>query len=82
MTQMPIVSEVLKRLVPSVSLSMIRVDESCAAGHYNSEFFDDSATVSSPARANSSRRAPTIRRRRRASMEGRAAETGVAQRCE
>lgn len=41
MTQMPSVSEALKRLVPSFSLSMIRVDERCAPKHHYSEHFDE-----------------------------------------
>jgi hypothetical protein len=41
MTQMPSVSEAMKRLVPSFSLSMIRVDERCAPRHHYSEHFDE-----------------------------------------
>lgn len=41
MTQMPVVSEHLKRLVPSFSLSMIRVDEHCAPQEHYSEYFDE-----------------------------------------
>lgn len=41
MTLMPLASETLKRLVPSFSLSMIRVDESCAPQHHYSEYFDE-----------------------------------------
>lgn len=41
MTLMPVASEVLKRLIPSFSLSMIRVDEEyCPQEHY-SEYFDE-----------------------------------------
>lgn len=43
MTQMPVVSEVLKRLIPSFSLSMIRVDERCAPKHHYSEHFDEAS---------------------------------------
>ncbi len=41
MTQMPVVSELLKRVLPSFSLSMIRVDERCAPREHYSEFFDE-----------------------------------------
>lgn len=41
MTLMPLASEVLKRLIPSFSLSMIRVDPSCSPQHHYSEFFDE-----------------------------------------
>ena len=41
MAQMPLMSEALKRLVPSFSLSMIRVDEHCAPIEHYSEYFDD-----------------------------------------
>jgi DNA-binding CsgD family transcriptional regulator len=41
MTQMPVISESLKRLVPSFSLSMIRVDASCAPREHYSEHFDE-----------------------------------------
>ena len=41
MAQMPVVSELLKRLVPSFSLSMIRVDERCAPREHYSEYFDE-----------------------------------------
>ena len=41
MAQMPVVSELLKRLMPSFSLSMIRVDERCAPREHYSEFFDE-----------------------------------------
>ncbi len=43
MTQMPYVSELLKRVVPSFSLSMIRVDASCAPQQHYSEFFDEAS---------------------------------------
>lgn len=41
MTLMPALSEALKRLVPSFSLSMIRVDQQCAPHAHYSEFFDE-----------------------------------------
>jgi len=41
MSQMPAVSEALKALVPSFSLSMIRVDERSAPRHHYSEHFDE-----------------------------------------
>lgn len=41
MTQTPLLSECLKRLVPSFSLSMIRVDASCAPHQHYSEHFDE-----------------------------------------
>ena len=41
MAQMPYVSELLKRVVPSFSLSMIRVDARCAPQQHYSEYFDD-----------------------------------------
>lgn len=41
MTQMPVASELLHRLVPSFSLSMIRVDAACAPQEHYSEYFDD-----------------------------------------
>lgn len=40
MTMMPLLSEAIKRLVPSFSLSMIRVDASCAPQQHYSEHFD------------------------------------------
>lgn len=40
-TQMPLTSEALKRLIPSFSLSMIRVDENCAPTTHYSEHFDE-----------------------------------------
>ncbi|MGV3623882.1 MAG: hypothetical protein ACO1OB_23900 [Archangium sp.] len=40
-TQMPLTSEALKRLIPSFSLSMIRVDERCAPQTHYSEHFDE-----------------------------------------
>jgi DNA-binding CsgD family transcriptional regulator len=43
MSQMPAVSEALKVLVPSFSLSMIRVDERCAPRHHYSEYFDETS---------------------------------------
>jgi DNA-binding CsgD family transcriptional regulator len=43
MSQMPIVSEALKEVVPSFSLSMIRVDERCAPRHHYSEHFDETS---------------------------------------
>lgn len=41
MTQTPLLSECLKRLVPSFSLSLIRVDASCAPHQHYSEHFDE-----------------------------------------
>jgi DNA-binding CsgD family transcriptional regulator len=41
MTQMPLLSECLHRLVPSFSLSMIRVDERCVPQAHYSEFFSE-----------------------------------------
>lgn len=41
MSQMPVTSEHLKRVFPSFSLSMIRVDGRCAPQQHYSEFFDD-----------------------------------------
>jgi DNA-binding CsgD family transcriptional regulator len=41
MTQMPVLSALLHRLVPSFSLSMIRVDESFAPREHYSEYFDE-----------------------------------------
>lgn len=41
LTQMPVTSECLKRLVPAFSLSMIRVDETCAPKEHYSEHFDE-----------------------------------------
>ncbi len=41
MTQMPVTSECLKRLIPSFSLSMIRVDAQCAPQQHYSEYFDE-----------------------------------------
>ncbi len=38
---MPVASECLKRLIPSFSLSMIRVDARCAPHHHYSEYFDE-----------------------------------------
>lgn len=38
---MPFTSEALKRLIPSFSLSMIRVDETCAPTTHYSEHFDE-----------------------------------------
>jgi DNA-binding CsgD family transcriptional regulator len=43
LTQMPAVSSSLHRLVPSFSLSMIRVDERCAPRHHYSEFFSEAS---------------------------------------
>lgn len=43
MTQMPAVSEALKALVPSFSLSMVRVDERAAPRHHYSEYFDEAS---------------------------------------
>ncbi len=40
-SQMPLTSEPLKRLIPSFSLSMIRVDERCAPQTHYSEYFDE-----------------------------------------
>ncbi len=39
--QMPLASETLKRIIPSFSLSMIRVDEGCAPTTHYSEHFDE-----------------------------------------
>jgi hypothetical protein len=39
--QMPFTSEVVKRLIPSFSLSMIRVDKTCAPTTHYSEHFDE-----------------------------------------
>lgn len=41
MSQMPVTSEHLHRVLPSFSLSMIRVDRRCAPREHYSEFFDD-----------------------------------------
>jgi len=41
MSQMPLLSECLHRLVPSFSLSMIRVDERCVPTAHYSEFFSE-----------------------------------------
>ena len=41
MTLMPVVSELLKKLIPCFSLSMIRVDERCAPREHYSEYFDE-----------------------------------------
>ncbi|MFZ5445290.1 MAG: hypothetical protein ACOZQL_35195, partial [Myxococcota bacterium] len=41
LTQMPLSSELLKAVVPSFSLSMIRVDASCAPREHYSEHFDE-----------------------------------------
>jgi DNA-binding CsgD family transcriptional regulator len=41
MTQMPLTAELLRRVVPAFSLSMIRVDESCAPAEHYSEYFDE-----------------------------------------
>jgi DNA-binding CsgD family transcriptional regulator len=41
LTQMPVVAESLRRLIPAFSLSMIRVDEHCAPQHHYSEYFDE-----------------------------------------
>lgn len=38
---MPVASEIVKRLIPSFSLSMIRVDAHCAPQTHYSEFFDE-----------------------------------------
>ncbi|MBX3226416.1 MAG: hypothetical protein KIT84_44660 [Labilithrix sp.] len=43
MTLMPVVSELLKELIPSFSLSMIRVDETCAPREHYSEYFDEAS---------------------------------------
>lgn len=43
MTLMPVVSELLKKLIPSFSLSMIRVDERCAPREHYSEYFDEAS---------------------------------------
>ncbi len=41
MTQMPVAAELIHRLVPSFSLSMIRVNAECAPREHYSEHFDD-----------------------------------------
>jgi hypothetical protein len=41
MTQMPVTSEILKRLIPSFSLSMIRVNNACEPQEHYSEYFDE-----------------------------------------
>lgn len=41
MAQMPLASEVIRRLVPSFSLSMIRVDRFCTPQEHYSEHFDE-----------------------------------------
>lgn len=41
MVQMPLASEVLRRLIPAFSLSMIRVDAQCAPQEHYSEYFDE-----------------------------------------
>lgn len=41
MTSMPAVSELLRRILPCFSLSMIRVDERCAPREHYSEYFDE-----------------------------------------
>jgi hypothetical protein len=41
MAQMPVTSECLKRLIPSFSLSMIRVDAHCVPQQHYSEHFDE-----------------------------------------
>ena len=41
MSQMPVTAEQLRQLIPGFSLSMIRVDESCAPQHHYSEHFDE-----------------------------------------
>lgn len=38
---MPVASECIKRLIPSFSLSMIRVDQRCAPHQHYSEYFDE-----------------------------------------
>lgn len=43
MTQMPVLSEEIKRLLPSFSLSMIRVDERGAPHEHYSEYFDEAS---------------------------------------
>lgn len=43
LAQMPLASEGLHRLVPSFSLSMIRVDESCTPREHYSEYFDETS---------------------------------------
>lgn len=43
MIQMPVVSEEIKRLLPSFSLSMIRVDERGAPQEHYSEYFDEAS---------------------------------------
>lgn len=43
MSQMPAVSDAIKTLVPSFSLSMIRVDERSAPRHHYSEHFDEAS---------------------------------------
>lgn len=43
MAQMPLLSECLHRLVPSFSLSMIRVDERCVPRAHYSEFFSEAS---------------------------------------
>ncbi|MCZ2250010.1 MAG: hypothetical protein LC111_14725 [Bacteroidia bacterium] len=43
MTLMPVVSELLKQLIPCFSLSMIRVDERCAPREHYSEYFDEAS---------------------------------------
>lgn len=41
LTLMPVASECIKRLIPSFSLSLIRVDHTCAPHHHYSEYFDE-----------------------------------------
>ena len=43
MAQMPLLSECLHRLVPSFSLSMIRVDERCVPTAHYSEHFNEAS---------------------------------------
>lgn len=40
-TQMPLLAETLRRLIPALSLSMIRVDERCRPTEHYSEHFDE-----------------------------------------
>lgn len=41
LTQMPLTSQLLKQALPSFSLSLIRVDDTCAPREHYSEFFDE-----------------------------------------
>lgn len=42
-SHMPVASECLRRLIPSFSLSMIRVDRTCVPQQHYSEYFDDAS---------------------------------------